>query len=78
MSKTLPAPADIRDLYRVVYTTPAGEEMWGEPQSRELAMQNFDLNLESSATVPFEGKERIRVLAESEWRRTRALAGGAA
>lgn len=60
------------DTYRLIYTTPDGQDRPSAPKSRELAMVAFYREVETIAAHPLVGKERIRVLSDAEWRKSEA------
>lgn len=63
------------DSYRVIYTTPNGEDRPSAPKSRDVALIAFNREVETIAAHPLRGKERIRVMSEYEWVMSRLVAG---
>jgi hypothetical protein len=57
----------IFDTYRVVLANADGSQVPLDLQSREGALEDFNLLLVVGADEPWQGQERIRVISEKVW-----------
>jgi hypothetical protein len=67
----------IFDTYRVVLTNADGSQVPLDLQSREGALEEFDLILAVGADEPWQGQERMRVISEKVWIESQAAREGA-
>ena len=63
----------IFDTYRVVLTNADGSQVPLDLQSREGALEEFDLILAVGADEPWQGQERMRVISEKVWIESQAV-----
>jgi hypothetical protein len=63
----------IFDTYRVVITSPIGNDAAFQPMTREGAMAKFNRLLIEGADEPWIGKDRIRVISEKVWIESQAV-----